>query len=331
MAPIVLPSNQPPDRFYQGGKQISKFRSEATSGPRQPEDWVASTTCCSGHDSLGLSRLPDGSLLIDEIQKHPPEWLGPDHIKAYGIDTKLLVKLLDAGQRLPVHAHPHADWSKENIGHAHGKAEAWYILTPGKVFLGLRESISAAEMLKLVEAQDIHTLLGMMHKVPVKAHQTVYVPPGLLHAIGEGILLVEVQEPEDLSILLEWRDFDIDGSVHGHLGVGFQKALTAVEIEGRSREQVLRLVSDQNSFGNVVAAESNEYFVIERLQFEGEISCRRGFAIVVVLDGDMQLITDSKESVSLTKGTTTVVPFADGDFLLQGTGQLLVARPPSPA
>ena len=51
------------------------------------------------------------------------------------------------------------------------------------------------ELLDLVEGQDIETLLSMMHRVPAMPHRTVYVPPGLLHAIGEGILLVE-----DLSI-----------------------------------------------------------------------------------------------------------------------------------
>ena len=39
----------------------------------------------------------------------------------------------------------------------------------------------------------------------------VLVPAGVLHAIGEGVLLVELQEPEDLSILLEWRGFELDG------------------------------------------------------------------------------------------------------------------------
>lgn len=109
MDPIILPSNQPPNRFYRGGPQISSFRAKPSQGPRPPEDWIASTTCCHGHSTLGQTRLPSGVLLQDEIDAHPEEWLGKEHIKAFGVDTKLLVKLLDAGQRLPIHAHPHAE------------------------------------------------------------------------------------------------------------------------------------------------------------------------------------------------------------------------------
>lgn len=86
---------------------------------------------------------------------------------------------------------------------AHGKAEAWYILTPGTVFLGLRENIDPAELHDLVDTQQTGRMLDLMHSIDVEPHDTVYVPPGLLHAIGPGILLAEVQEPEDLSILLE--------------------------------------------------------------------------------------------------------------------------------
>ena len=52
------------------------------------------------------------------------KWLGEDHIKAFGADPMLLVKLLGAG-------HPHAKWAHAHVGAVHGKSEAWYILSPG--------------------------------------------------------------------------------------------------------------------------------------------------------------------------------------------------------
>src|ERR1700761_4176902 len=81
MAPIVVHNNQPPNRFYRGGAQISTFRSSAPSGEYEPEDWVASTTCCHGHDTLGLTKLDSGALLVDEIQNNAERWLSPEHIK----------------------------------------------------------------------------------------------------------------------------------------------------------------------------------------------------------------------------------------------------------
>jgi mannose-6-phosphate isomerase len=69
-----------------------------------------------------------------------------------------------------------------------------------------------------------------------------YVPPGVLHAVGEGVFLVELQEPEDLSILLEWRGFELDGERDGHLGLGFDLAPEAVECRSRSGEEIRQLV-----------------------------------------------------------------------------------------
>lgn len=329
MAPILLPSNQPPERFYHGGPQISALRSEPMSGPREPEDWVASTTCCHGCQSskLGMSKLPDGRLLADAIASDPNTWLGPDHVNRHGVDTKLLLKLLDAGQRLPVHAHPHVDWAIKHVGARHGKAEAWYILTPGEIHLGLKEDMSLEELLEIVNTQNSEAMLAKMHKLSVQSHQVVYVPPGMLHAIGKGIFMVELQEPEDLSVLVEWKGYDIDGTKDGHLGLGFPTALTAVDCKARTAEQMSRLITTATT-GSVVAKESEEYFILERVQVQQSEQCAAGFAIMIVLEGALTLTTAIRETVDLKKGHALVIPYGDGAFTLTGSGDVLIARPP---
>jgi mannose-6-phosphate isomerase len=331
MKPIILSSNQPPNRFYLGGQKVSDFRGEQIStDSRVPEDWIASTTTCRGHSTLGLSRLPDGSLLPDAIQADPQSWLGPDHIKEFGIDTKLLVKLIDAGQRLPVHAHPSGAFASENLGALHGKAEAWYILTPGEVFIGLRHNISAEDLLKIVKRQDVASLLSLMHRIPVIAHQTVYVPPGVLHAIGKGVFLAEVQEPEDLSILLEWRDFAIDGSVEGHLGLGFEKALEGVERCGRTEGEIRKLIrSPAVDSIELLPEQSNKYFRLDFLRGVGrQEQYERGFAVIVVLDGSFCITSGMGAKTEVAAGVTIVMSYGVGDYTISGEGSLLIARPP---
>ena len=242
LEPIRLPANQPPARFYRGGERIAAFRGDPPAAPNTPEDWVGSTTGVRGHAPIGLTRLPDGTILADAVAADPAGWLGADHLAAFGVDTKLLVKLLDPGQRLPIHAHPHHDFAADHLGETHGKAEAWYILAPGTVYLGLRDDLDPAALADLVATQQTERMLSLMHEVPVFAGDSVYVPPGVLHAIGEGVLLAEVQEPTDLSILLEWQGFDVDGSLDGHLDLGFDLALQAVETEGRSADAVAGLI-----------------------------------------------------------------------------------------
>lgn len=324
--PIPLSSNQPAARFYRGGRQISDFRAEPPADPRTPEDWVASTTSVRGHSPVGMTRLPGGEPLADAIARDPLEWLGPDHVGRFGADTMLLVKLLDAGQRLPIHAHPDGAFAAKHLAAAHGKAEAWYILGPGTVFLGLRADIDPAELRALVDTQQTGRMLDRMHSVDVEPNDTVYVPPGVLHAIGPGILLAEVQEPEDLSILLEWTGFELDGAADGHLGLGFDLALAAVETHGRSREDILSLVRYSDSDGPVLAAASTEYFRLDRVSGDHEFPA--GFAILIALAGSKALTTDGGATVPLPRGSTTLVPFAAGPMKITGDGTVLVARPP---
>src|SRR5699024_327559 len=113
MQPIELGSNQPKDRFYRGGARIADFRGEAHGEEFQPEDWIASCTEVAGEPGVGLTRLPDGRLLREAIAESPLEWLGPDHHAAFGTSTELLTKLLDAGERLPVHVHPDDAFAKD--------------------------------------------------------------------------------------------------------------------------------------------------------------------------------------------------------------------------
>ncbi|OAA58372.1 Cupin, RmlC-type [Niveomyces insectorum RCEF 264] len=343
--PILLPANQPPNSFYRGGPQIRQFRftEPASSDPRpdyQSEDWIASTTPCRGSRPLGLTKLPDGRWLADAVVAKPMHWLGPAHVAAFGVDTKLLVKLLDAGQRLPIHIHPEESWVKEHIsGATHGKAEAWYVLTGGTVYLGLQQDVDADTLQQLVLQQDTSALLKKMHRFDVRPHQTIYVPPATLHAIGEGVLVVEVQEPADMSVLLEWTDFQIDGAEEGHLGVGWDAALTAVDRKGRSRAEMECLVVDNNITPasadatriGVFAKTSEAFFRMERVQLQSDKNTQtlpRGFAVVIVLEGSLELATEKSGALSLVKGNTALVAYGDGNFTLKGAGQTLVARPP---
>lgn len=322
MEPILLPANQPRERFYRGGERIARFRGEQAWEPNTPEDWVASTTSVRGAEPLGITQLPDGRLLTDAIATDPLPWLGSQHVDRFGTDTKLLVKLLDAGQRLPVHAHPDGMFAAEHVGASHGKAEAWYILTPGTVHLGLKRDVTIEELRTLVDAQDSEGMLALMHELAVEPGDCVYVPPGVLHSIGEGILLAEVQEPEDLSILLEWRDFALDGQRDGHLGIGFDVALTAVERAGRTVDNAESLVRRAVVNGAALVPEAEQYFRLDHVADASGFPA--GLAIIIAL-ADASLATRSGEH-ALRSGSTTLVPFAAGDFAI--TGSALVARPP---
>jgi mannose-6-phosphate isomerase len=325
--PVVVPSNRPPNRFYRGGRRITEFRGEPPAGEHEPEDWIGSTTAVFGQAPVGMTVLPGGQMLADLVAAHPEAWLGPAHVAAHGADTKLLVKLLDPGQRLPVHAHPDGAFAREHVGCAHGKAEAWFVLRGGAVHVGLRRDVTHQHLRDLVARQDVDGLVGLLHRVTVQPGDVVYVPPGVLHAIGEGVFLLEIQEPEDLSILLEWRDFDLDGERDGHLGLGFDVALQAVERRARSPEEIGGLIRAAGWGASVLPAGADPYFRLERWAITGTAVVDAGFAVLVATEGT---IRSRDPDLDLARGTTALLPHAAGPLTIEGRGELLVCRPPRP-
>jgi mannose-6-phosphate isomerase len=328
---VVLGPNQPPDRFYLGGARIAALRGEGSPGEHVPEDWVASTTTVAGTADLGLTVLPDGRLLRDAVAADPAGWLGPDHVSRHGEDIALLVKLLDAGERLPVHVHPDDDFARSHLGCRNGKTEAWIILSaePGsRVYLGFRHDVAPEQLASWVEQQDREALLGACHSVEVSPGDTVFVPAGLPHAIGAGILLLELQQAADLSLLLEYAGFAIDGASEGHLGIGFDTALQCVRSGALPEDELAQLIGRWDD-PHVFPASADAFFRAQRLVVQAEVGIEPGFSVLVVASGSGQ-ISSASGDVDVRTGSTVVVPYGAGRLDVRGELEILRCQPPDP-
>jgi mannose-6-phosphate isomerase len=303
------------------------LRGEDNWRDHTPEDWLGSVTAVRGQAPIGKSRLADGELLEDAIAADPIAWLGAAHVQRWGADPMLLVKLLDAGERLPVHAHPSDDFAAARVGTRHGKTEAWYILNGGTVHLGLREAVTAGQLRELANSGRGGVLLSAMNEFDVQAGDTILVPAGVLHAIGAGTFLVEVQQPEDLSILVEWEGFAIDGARDGHLGLGFDSAVDAVSTDALTAEELRGLIGRGRRTGSLLPTAADPFFRIDRE--EGTASIERGFAVVFAESGELRIVgTDT--DLRVASGRAAIVTGGAGDWRLTTTGSALIARPPRP-
>ncbi len=323
--PVQLPPNQPPDRFYRGGRRIAEFRGIPYTGGNIPEDWLGSATPLFGEHQLGLTRLPDGRLLQDALAQEPVAWLGSAHLARWGHDPKLLTKLLDAGQRLPVHFHPDGAFAQRHLGCAHGKAEAWIILSPGTVHVGLRRDVEHRELLELIHQQDAERLLGLLHSIEVEPGDAVFVPAGVPHAIGEGILLVEVQEPEDMSVLLEYSGFDLSPGSPTELGLGEALALQAMRTTGYSEDEVAALIKRGPTSGAALPKEADDFFRADWIE-GGAID--RGYGVLVVTKGE-GVLRFSSASHPVSRGDVWLIPHS-ARAELEGVVKALFCRPPAP-
>jgi mannose-6-phosphate isomerase len=327
MRPVRLPANQPP-RFYRGGAAIAALRSDTPnrrSADFGPEDWVASCTTLHGEQSHGLTTLPDGTLLRDAIAAHPANWLGDAHVAAFGAEPALLVKLLDAGQRLPVHCHPSNEFAARHYHSRYGKTEAWIVVGAAEnstVHIGFKTDRSADTVADWVARQDSAAMLAALNPVRVRAGDTVFVPAGVPHAIGAGVFIVELQQPTDLSVTLEWKDF-LDDEAGGHLGIGFDTALQCVDRQSWANrlDELVRSDAQGELF------DRPEFFRAERLHDRAELAA--SFSVLVVLSGTGVLRTERAGEVPLAKGDTFVVPHAAGESTVDGEVTAIRCLPPT--
>ena len=324
MRPQLLPPNQF-HRFYSGGARIDALRGVPTGEDGRPEDWIGSTATAWGEEVEGLSHLADGTVLREAIKANPEGYLGSDHVKRWGSDPALLVKLLDAGQRLPVHFHPGRRFAREQLSLRFGKTEAWIILEAepdAAVHVGPREPLDPATVRGWVEAQDAEEMLAALTRLPVAAGDAVLVPAGTLHAIGAGILLLELQEPTDLSVLVEWQPFGVDTGAE-HLELGWDTALEAMD---RDPADLGTLTA--GAAGSLLPAAADPYFRAERVHGGDELA--PSFAILLGLGGEGTLRSEAGAEIELRRGTTALVPFGAGATALGGDVEAIRCLPPGP-
>jgi mannose-6-phosphate isomerase len=276
-------------RFYRGGALIDRLRGDPERDGDHPEDWVGSVVPANNPGDepfAGLSRLATGGLLRDAIRARRDVWGVPN----------LLVKLLDPVERLPVHAHPDREFARVHLGSDYGKTEAWVIVATrdesGEIWLGLRDTVSREQYREWIDAQDREALLGSLNRLTVRAGDVVFVPAGVPHAIGGGVLMVELQEPTDFSIVSEWEGFPISPAA-AHLGLGWEVALDALRLE---------------SFEPQLGMPPNDFFSVdERAEPGGR------FGVLLVLAGEGEL-----EGERVRPGDAFVLPAACEPFDVRG-------------
>ncbi len=320
--PIALSPNRIP-RFYRGGRLLAAFRGDATAADDdRPEDWVGSATRAwtplgEAPTRLGLSevRIGDASLSLDEVLAREPEALiGPALLERSGPTLGLLVKLLDAAERLPVHCHPTREAASRLLGSPFGKTEAWLIMgtrtDDARIWAGFREPVEPATLRRWIDEQSTDLLLGALVEHTVRPGDAFLVPAGTPHAIGAGVFLLELQEPTDFSVLLEYAAFGLDG---GHLELGWDLALQCVDRSAWSPQQLAALRGDDT---RLLPAEADPFFAATRLR--GPVAALdAAFSVVVVVSGAGTLAGEHDRLV-VRRGDTLLIPYAAGRLTLAG-------------
>jgi mannose-6-phosphate isomerase len=151
-----------------------------------------------------------GKTLHELWSDHRAELFGKEYSAHPSPRFPLLVKLLDARERLSVQVHPPLHLA-ESLG-GEPKTEVWYFLDalPGaRIYAGLKKGVTREEFEGALRTGDVERTL---HEIPVATGESIFIPSGRLHAIGEGNVIVEVQQNSDTTYrVFDWNRMGLDG------------------------------------------------------------------------------------------------------------------------
>ena len=212
-------------RNYRGGLQLDRLEGILSpADSHRPESWIGSTTPARNpgltpEPNEGLTRIgPTGAApetLAALLTAEPHFYLGEAHAAQLGPQLGFLAKLLDSAMRLHVQAHPTADFARTRLNSPFGKLEVYYVLAvrpgvAGQIWLGFQRPPEREEWRRIIESQDIAAMAACFDRIEVHPGEVWIVPGGLPHAIGAGVLMVEVMEPSDWVVRCE---FEREGAV----------------------------------------------------------------------------------------------------------------------
>jgi mannose-6-phosphate isomerase len=237
----------------------------------------------------------------------------------------LLVKMLFPQDKLSVQVHPDdadaarlgavaASASAASISKVEAKTECWYILhaEPGaSVALGLRPGVDTAAVRAAIEDG---TLEALVEQVPVSAGDMVYVPAGTIHAIGPGVVILEIQQNSDTTYRL--YDYGRPRELHLEKGLGVLKLETeAGKVAAKAIEGGVQLSGTE-----LIRV---PHFTVERYEVTGaelEFAAAGGAQVVIALEGEGVVRGEGGE-VALKAGEAVVVPH--GGFAVRGSASVV--------
>lgn len=318
MSPILLaPSGK--DYLWGGNRLKTEYGKDIELTP------LAETWECSVHPNgpcYAISGEHKGMTLAEIIKMHP-EYVGNKNTQ-----IPVLIKFIDAAKDLSVQVHPSDEYARKYENGQNGKTEMWYVLEAkegAKLVWGFEHKVT-----KEILEKDITdgTLQNDLHYVPVHKGDVFLIESGTVHAIGEGILLAEIQESSDLTYrLYDYNRRDKNGNLRelhfgksvqvlnmNPIGDTSQKPRYVRYFYGCSREMLCRC----------------KYFETEKIQVTKGFSfsvMKNSFQVLLCTNGEGGLETDgSNRPLRFQKGSCIFLPAGLGRCHVIGECDLLKVR-----
>ncbi len=302
-------------------------------GERLKQEYHKQTDLYPLAESWELSAHPDGPSVIasGELSGMPfsqfaaeyPQLLG--HAYAGKQEFPLLIKLIDAEKVLSIQVHPDDDYAREFENGQQGKEEMWYLLDckeGASLYFGFREQISREEFGRRLSDG---TITEVLNRVPVKKGDVFFIEAGIIHAIGEGIVVAEIQQNSNLTYRV--HDFNRLGPDGKSRSLQLDKALAVTSLAPSKPQQQAAAgpVREQPGQFRVKPLVRCRRFSVDLVQVEAAYTHPvdpASFVSILCVEGAGTLRW-KEESLSMQKGDSIFVPSDCEQVSLMGTGEYL--------
>lgn len=283
-----------------------RHRAASTAGKREliGEVWVTD-------DQSRFMNGPVADLTLSEVsQKYGPDlngsaWTAPRF--------PILSKYIYTSDWLSVQVHPDNDYARVHDPGSPGKSEMWYILhasEEAEILLGLKPGVSKEELGAAFDAGSSGNLMCRFHP---RAHEAIYIPPGTVHALGPGLILIEVEQNSDLTYRLD--DFGRLGLDGKPRPLHLKKGLDVTRAELPAHRDLPRF-EFREPFGSRRFVMACPYFAVEQWTV-GKTAHGSGVPERVeafaILEGEGRMETDAGW-FGYRAGDTWLIPPATGRY-----------------
>jgi len=251
-----------------------------------------------------------GRALTELVNQYGNELMGQHHPVAR---FPLLFKFIDANRDLSIQVHPDDERAANLDPPDLGKTEAWIVLDhdPGSVlYAGLKRGFDRAALAREV-ARGTTELC--MHRVEPRTGDCMFIPAGIVHALGAGCVIAEIQQSSDTTYrLFDWNRVDSDGNART---LHVEEALETIDYGSGPVNPQIPVATE---IGHVEQLLACDKFVLDRWRIAGTrtLTVDDRFHIVSTISGSVELSTTS-HTIDLKVGNTALLPAAIGTVELR--------------
>ena len=318
LAPLIsVPIYQP---WMWGGRNLARVlgRELPPSGP-VAESWEVSDV--DGAVTTAESEPYVGKSLRDLIAQHGDAFLGA---QANGKARRfpLLIKYLDAQQVLSVQVHPGDEYAARHENGSSGKSEMWLVLEaqPGaEVIAGLEPGVGRKEVIAALKEDRVPEIV---RRHPVAAGDVILIPAGRVHALGAGIIALEIQQTSNVTYrLYDWGRVGADGRPRQ---VHVERSLEVIDFDDAADPR-LAPVARNEIWGTKKLLAVTPYFLTELWDSTNAWDIAQplstgttGFSpdVLMLLKGRVRLRWEGGV-LEVPTGRTVVVPAALGEYAIE--------------